>query len=477
VLAPEVVRRRPLWLPDERRIATEEVWDRLRKEPELPIVLRATDLFPTLRAGLTTMPDALWVYFNQAEKKVYTRDNADGLSPVLAANHFLYDPAAAIADRILPVMSISPQEVWDHLWPRQGADRLGSATTRSLMEAARASTHFPVMPEASVLWQALQEGAREHRWVLYLRGPNLAVGAQEMQEWPGTPRFDEAMEVWTYQAALDQGMYPRPTVDRVAETPPLTVLALRSQCWPARAAELATEDLERLARGIWRDLTRPHLETVLRQGAREGSWAAWRKTADEMFFTQGDTPEPAIQIGPDWVLVDPASSLARNLDALRPGRGPQPVTHAGTPREVLTQLWETLGGFRGVQISEITLTVNDRDAFDNTLLATWADRPPLSQVHTSVMASGQREVSGKQETVRTEFEGRFEEVRAMLSPIWPFKSQGELDVTIAVRLTFNPPLDLTDAALEVYRTALMNANQGNLEGRIVPVRTKRAGGA
>jgi len=477
VLAPEVVRRRPLWLPDERRIATEEVWDRLRKEPELPIVLKATDLFPTMRAGVTTTPEALWVYYNQAEKKVYTRENAPGLSPVLTANHFLYDPAAAIADRIMPVMTISPQEVWDHLWPRQGADRLGTVTTRHLMEAAKISAHFPVMPEASVLWQALQEGAREHRWVLYLRGPNLAIGGQEIHEWPGTPRFDETIEVWTYQAALDQGIYPRRTVEGVAEAAPLTLLTLRSRCWPSRAEELATEELERHARGIWRDLTRPHLETVLRQGVREGSWAAWRKGADEMFFTQGDIPEPAIQIGPAWVLVDPTSPLARDLDALRPGRGPQPVTHAGTPREVLTQLWETLGGFRQVQISEITLTVNDRDAFDNTLLATWADRPPMAQTHTSVMANGQREVSGKQETVRIEFEGRFEEVRAMLSPVWPFKSQGELDVTIAVRLTFNPPVDLTDAALEIYRTALMNANQGNMEGCIIPVRTRRAGGA
>ena len=268
-----------------------------------------------------------------------------------------------------------------------------------------------------------------------------------------------------------------PRLEGVAEAPPLTLLTLRSRCWPSRAEELATEDLERHARGIWRDLTRPHLETVLRQGVREGSWAAWRKTADEMFFTQGDIPEPAISIGPAWVLVDPASPLARELDALRPGRGPQPVTHAGTPREVLTQLWETLGGFRQVQISEITLTVNDRDAFDNTLLATWADRPPMAQPHASVMASGQREVSGKQETVRTEFEGRFEEVRAMLSPIWPFKSQGELEVTITVRLTFIPPVDLTDAALEIYRTALMNANQGNMEGCITPMRTRRAGGA
>jgi hypothetical protein len=52
-----------------------------------------------------------------------------------------------------------------------------------------------------------------------------------------------------------------------------------------------------------------------------------------------------------------------------------------------------------------------------------------------------------------------------------------LDVTIAVRLTFNPPLDFTDTTLETYRTALMNANQGNIEVRVVPMRTRRAGGA
>jgi hypothetical protein len=86
-------------------------------------------------------------------------------------------------------------------------------------------------------------------------------------------------------------------------------------------------------------------------------------------------------------------------------------------------------------------------------------------------------VSSKQETVSLGFEGRFEEVRAMLSPVWPFRSQGELDVTIAVRLTFNPPLDFTDATLETYRTALMNANQGNIEVRVVPMRSRRAGGA
>jgi hypothetical protein len=224
-------------------------------------------------------------------------------------------------------------------------------------------------------------------------------------------------------------------------------------------------------------LTRPHLETVLREGVRQGTWAAWKKEADETFFVQGDVPEPAILVSPAWALVEPASSLARKLDALRPGRGPQPVTRVGAPRQALTQLWDDLSAFRQVEISELTLAVNDCDSFDNTLLATWADRPPLAQPHTSVIANGQREVSSKQETVSLGFEGRFEEVRAMLSPVWPFRSQGELDVTIAVRLTFNPPLDFTDATLETYRTALMNANQGNIEVRIVPMRTRRAGGA
>lgn len=477
VLAPDVVRRRPLWLPDERRIATEEVWDRLRREPELPIVLKPTDLFPTIRAGLTTTPEALWVYYDQADKKVYTRENASALSPVLAGNHFLYDPAAAIADRIMPVVTIAPQEIWDHLGPRQGSDRAGNVTTRRLLEAATTSPHFPVMPEVRVLWQALQEGARENRWVLYLRGPNLAIGAQEIHEWPGTPRVDDTTEVWSYQAALDQGLYPRPRSEGIQKAEPLTPLTLRTRCWPGGAAELATEDLERFARGVWRDLSRPHLETVLRQGVQQGTWAAWRKGTDEMFFTQGDTPEPTIQVGPDWTLVEPTSPLVRELDALRPGRGPQPVTYAGTPREALTQLREALGAFRRVQLAELTLTVNDRDSFDNTLLATSADRPPAAQPHASVIANGQREVGGKHETVHVAFEGRVEEVRAMLSPVWPFKNQGELDVTIAVRLTFNPPLDLADATLETYRTALMNANQGNIEVGVVPVRSRRAGGA
>jgi hypothetical protein len=152
------------------------------------------------------------------------------------------------------------------------------------------------------------------------------------------------------------------------------------------------------------------------------------------------------------------------------------VIRAGTPREVLVQIWDELGGFKDVQVAEMMLTVTDRDSFDNTLLATWADRPQAARSHVSVIADGQREISGKQERVHLAFEGRFEEVRTMLSPIWPFKSQGELEVTIAVHLVCDPPLALVDSALEAYRTALMNANQGSLEARVVPTRAPRRGG-
>jgi hypothetical protein len=82
----------------------------------------------------------------------------------------------------------------------------------------------------------------------------------------------------------------------------------------------------------------------------------------------------------------------------------------------LVQIWDELVGFKDVQVAEITLTVTDRDSFDNTLLATWADRPTAVRSHVSVIADGQREINGKQESVHLVFEGRFEEVRTMLPP-------------------------------------------------------------
>jgi len=469
VLAPQVVRRSPLWKDGERKLSTEEVWDRLRREPELPMILRQADLLPTLRAGLMIEPEALWTYYNQSDKKVFFKDNALALSPVISSSHFLYDVREAIPDRIIPVAVVTPQEVWDHLWPREGIERAPTVTTIQLLEQAKSSHHFPVLPERSILWQSFQEGARENRWVLYMRGPSLAIGSQEMAEWPGTPCFDQNTELWSYQAALDQGIYPRQPLDD--EPPaPVTPDQLHLRCWPVGADNVPTEEMERSARNFWPDLGRARLETLLMEGLQGGKWAMWKKGADETFYTADDRPVPVIRIGALWNLVDPSSSLAREMEGVRPGRGPQPIKYAGTPREVFTRIWEELGIFHGVQIAEMTITAADRDTLDNTLVATWADRPVKAQSHVSLQAAGQREVQGKQETVALRFEGRFEEIRNMLSPVWPFERQGELDVTVMVQLIFAPPVGMGDSSLERYRSALMDANQGTVEVHVLPFR-------
>jgi hypothetical protein len=228
--------------------------------------------------------------------------------------------------------------------------------------------------------------------------------------------------------------------------------------------------MERSARNFWPDLSRARLETLLMEGLQAGTWAMWKKAPDETFYTAEDRPFPVIRIGAPWNLVDPSSSLARDLGGVRPGRGPQPIKYAGTPREAFTRIWEELGIFQGVQITEITITATDRDTLDNTLVATWADRPGSAQSHVSLQAAGQREVQEKQETVDLRFEGRFDEIRSMLSPIWPFERQGELDVTVTVQLTFDPPVGMGDNSLERYRTALMDANQGTIEVHVLPFR-------
>jgi hypothetical protein len=476
VLAPQIVRRPPFWKESEKRVSTDDVWDRLRSEPELPMVLKQTDLLPTFRAGLTTEPEALWVYYNQTEKKVYNRENADALSPVIDSAHFLYDVRASVTDRILPVTAVSPQEIWDHLWPREGAERTPSVTTAKLLEMARASRHFPVIPGNDVLWRGLQEGAHENRWVLYLRGPNLAIGSQEMMEWPGTPRIDEVTELWSYQAALDQNLYPR-QVQGVSTAIPLTAAAVRERCWPSGADQVPTENIERFARNVWPDVTRPRLEMILSDGLREGLWAVLKTEPEDVLYTKDDTPHPPIRIAPSWSLIEPASALVVDLDGVRPGKGPQPVTRAGTPREVFVQLWDELGAFRDVYVRELSITATDRDALDNTLFATWADRPATAVCHASLTAAGQREIQGKQETASLSFEGRFEEVRAILSPLWPFKRQGDLEMTITVSLRFDPTIPLGNPSLETYRTALMNANQGTIEANVIPARVRGQRGA
>jgi hypothetical protein len=301
----------------------------------------------------------------------------------------------------------------------------------------------------------------------------LAIGSQEMNEWPGSPQFEENVELWTYQAALDQGIYPRKkTGGGDPDDKPLTPQNVRAYCWSKGADQVGSEDLERYARAVWPDLSRPRFETVLKDGLAQGQWAVWSKGQEESFHMPEDTPSPIVHVNSTTILVDSPSDLARQLEELRPGRGPQPVTHAGTPREVLVKLWEDLSAFRDVHVREMLITATDRDSLDNTLVATWADRPGNALTHVSLSANGQRDVGGKQETVNLQFEGRFDELRAMLSPIWPFSRQGELDVTVQVFLSFDPTVPIDDLDLETYKNAMMNANQGELEVRIKPARSK-----
>lgn len=76
------------------------------------------------------------------------------------------------------------------------------------------------------------------------------------------------------------------------------------------------------------------------------------------------------------------------------------------------------------------------------------------------------------------YEGRFETLKDLLAPLWPFRSgQGELQTTITVSLKFADPPAMDDPALDSFRTSLMNAGQGRIEVRLVPVRPRKSGGA
>ncbi len=195
-----------------------------------------------------------------------------------------------------------------------------------------------------------------------------------------------------------------------------------------------------------------------------------------MFCLAGDHPAPELVVGALWTLVQPGSSLARELDPLRPGRGPQPVSTSGTPREALTAIWEQLAVHRNIELSELRLTVDDRAAFDNTLLATWPDRPTLAESEAEVHAEGVRQAEGGRETIVLDYTGRFEELRTLLAPVWPFARRGQLTLTLTLTWRFEPPLPLTDGPLQAYRAALINANQGQIEVRAVPARRAREGG-
>jgi hypothetical protein len=433
------------------------------------MLLRPAELLPTFKAGLKTSPNLLWYYYDATEKRVYTADNADDLSPAVREDHFLYDLRAAVQDKVIPVAQIDPADVWNHLWPREQGGRVARFTTDRLLSAVRSSPHFPVLPGREVLWRALREGAQDHRWVLHIPSTVQTVGGQNMGEWPGMPRFESGVELLQYQAALDMHLYP-PRGTRERNTEDVTPSSLKQRCWPAGAMEMTGEDLERAARGVWPELGRTQLEMTLRDGVRQGTWCAWQKTTPETFYAAGDVPAPQVTIGPSWSLVMPGSDLAHELEDLRPGHAPQPLTATGTPREALTSVWDQLNQTRNVDVAEVALTVVDRASFENTLQVTWVDRPPSASVSVELNADGTRDAGAGRETLHVEYTGRFDEVRTLLSPVWPFARGGELALSITLKLQFNPPARPNDAALQSYSAALVNANQGQLEVRVTPVR-------
>jgi hypothetical protein len=103
-------------------------------------------------------------------------------------------------------------------------------------------------------------------------------------------------------------------------------------------------------------------------------------------------------------------------------------------------------------------------------MATWPDRPTSAAATGSVQARGERTADGRTERIELSFEGRFEELRPLLAPVWPFASGGRLSVEVTLGLRFEPPVRLDDASLATYRTALINANQGSLTVRVTPAR-------
>ena len=220
VLAPKIIKDPPLWRKGEGRISTEEVWLRIRKEPDLPLVLEKKHLLPSFREGLKSEPDSLWVYYDQKEKKVYNRENADVFSPVISAEHFLYDPAEANKDRVWPVTSVDYQDIDRHLWPKKAGKPEPSATAKRISENAMNSPHFPVMPAPDTFWDAFKDGVRANTLVLRLVSLHTVIGASEMLEWPHAPKIEDDAELWIYDEACKENLYPRKGRPR-PPTPPI----------------------------------------------------------------------------------------------------------------------------------------------------------------------------------------------------------------------------------------------------------------
>ncbi len=470
VLAPEMVKSQPIWVPGESCLSTEEVWLRFRRESGAPMLLKQTDLLPTIRAGIQKNPDSLWVYYNQPEKKVFIKDTVDSLIPVIQPEHFLYEPKKAVNGGIWPMVQINPQDVWDHLWPRSDNVPDERTTLNQLAENARISQYFPVLPSKDVLWSSLKQGAAENRWILYLN-TNLSIGPDEIHEWPTIPRTEEQTKLWHYMAAIAQGIYPRKKdtdTGGIEFSLPMTSENLKKHCWQT-GDQLQTEIMEQKAKHIWQNIHRTQVIDAIQDGLTSGLWGIWEKSPDPVFYTKEDTID-AIAIAPEWILVEPSSELAKKLESCRPGMKMKRVEYSGTPQEIFNNLSEQVEAFTDIGISELILTVTSRDAFDNTLRATWADRPPSAAVSARIHAVGQREIDERSETISLEYDGRFEEITGLLAPIWSFEKDNGLELTITVSFKFDPPVEKDDSGLINYQHAMTEANQGTMQATLVPVR-------
>ncbi len=150
-------------------------------------------------------------------------------------------------------------------------------TTRALLDATLAGALPRPASDGSVLWQAFQEGARENRWIPYLRGPSLAIGASEMAEWPAQrasttrPSWGPIRRPWIAVPGLrqtDGGREAPASADSAGDPCPLLA---------ERIDSLATEDLERGTPAVSGPTRAAHVWS--RSSARASSRASGRPEA------------------------------------------------------------------------------------------------------------------------------------------------------------------------------------------------------
>ena len=229
------------------------------------------------------------------------------------------------------------------------------------------------------------------------------------------------------------------------------------------------KDLESNVQTVWSFPVRLQFEQMVKQGVGEKIWGLWKNSPGEAYFLGADQKKIK-KVESDFILVDPDSDFAKELEKYRPKKGPEPVETFGTPREALTRAWEELSGQKDLALSEFSITLQSRETFDNTVRAAMPDLPESASAKIAIEAEAVRETDDGDEELSVNFKGRFSEAVKILPVIWPFQNGGKLSATIVLDLVFAPPVDLADAALIAFRDSMAEANQGEMEVRLTPVR-------